>query len=251
MKIKEVLSANNEYPIKAEQLHANIDLVGKITRAELEDACSDLFARVTGPIQAALDMANITLDQLHAVELLGGGVRIPKVKKLLEDFFKPSKLDLGQHLNGDEAMALGASFRAANLSTAFRVRKVGMADVNYFGVSLKLETLPSKPGFFSSLFGSGKKDEGEEAWYDICTPKNFYKNVLLQLFFCLSRTKQASLYPRLSPVPAKTKTVAFTYDKDILCKIEYDDDIPLPAGTHPLVAVYNITGMLILSILLS
>lgn len=220
VKIKEVLSANNEYPIKAEQLHANIDLVGKITRTELEEACKDLFARVTGPIQAALDMANITIDQLHAVELLGGGVRIPKVKKLLDDFFKPAKLDLGQHLNGDEAMALGASFRAANLSTAFRVRKVGMTDVNYFGVSLKLETLPSKPGFFSSLFGSGKKVEEEEAW-----------------------TKQASLYPRMSPVPAKTKVVAFTYDKDILCRVEYDDDVPLPAGTHPLVAVYNITGI--------
>lgn len=26
---------------------------------------------------------------------------------------------------GDEAMAMGAAFRAANLSTAFRVRKVG------------------------------------------------------------------------------------------------------------------------------
>ena len=32
---------------------------------------------------------------------------------------------LGQHMNGDEAMAMGAAFRAANLSTAFRVRKVG------------------------------------------------------------------------------------------------------------------------------
>ena len=59
----------------------------------------------------------------------------------------------------------------------------------------------------------------------------------------MTRTKQASLYPRKSPVPSKAKTVAFNYDKDILCKIEYDDDVPLPTGTHPLVAVYNITGV--------
>jgi hypoxia up-regulated 1 len=49
---------------------------------------------------------------------------MPRVKKMLDDYFKSSKLELGQHLNGDEAMALGAAFRAANLSTAFRVRKV-------------------------------------------------------------------------------------------------------------------------------
>ena len=124
MKVKEVLSANNEYPIKAEQLHADVDLITKVTRTELEEACADLFARITTPIQTALDMANISLSNINAVELLGGGVRVPKVKKLLEDYFKQANIDLGQHMNGDESMALGAAFRAANLSTAFRVRKV-------------------------------------------------------------------------------------------------------------------------------
>lgn len=151
-KVKEVLSANNEIPVKAEQLHADVDLNTKVTRADLEEACADLFARITIPIQSALDMANISLAEVNAVEMLGGGVRMPKVKKILEEFFKPAKLELGQHINGDEAMALGAAFRAANLSTAFRVRKVGMADLSSFGVSVKLETLPVKEGFFGGLF---------------------------------------------------------------------------------------------------
>lgn len=30
----------------------------------------------------------------------GGGVRMPKVKKTLDDYFKSSKIELGQHLNG-------------------------------------------------------------------------------------------------------------------------------------------------------
>jgi len=134
VKVKEVLSANMEYPIKVEQLHADVDLITKVTRAELEEACGDLFARITLPIQQALDMANITIDQIQAVELLGGGVRMPRVKKILEDYFKAGKLEVGQHLNGDEAMALGAAFRAVNLSTAFRVRKVGLSDISSFGV---------------------------------------------------------------------------------------------------------------------
>merc|ERR1712146_858108 len=56
-------------------------------------------------------------------------------------------------------------------------------------------------------------------------------------------SKQTPLYPRLSSIPSKTKTVAFNYDKDILCKIEYDDDQPLPKGTSKLLAVYNISGV--------
>lgn len=230
VKIREVLSANNEVPVKAEQLHAEVDLITKVTRADLEAACDDLINRILLPIQTALTDANLTLADIKAVELLGGGVRMPKVKKVLEEYFKPANLELGQHLNGDEAMALGSAFRAANLSTAFRVRKVGISDILSFGVSVHLETLPKDDtGFFKSIFsrltgGADKKKdttaEGDAAWQ-----------------------KSASLYPKRSVVPSKTKTVAFQYDKDILCKLEYDDDVTLPAGTDKTIAVYNITGV--------
>ena len=46
-KIKEVLSANPEFPIKVEQLHADLDLQTKVTRKEFEDMCADLFAEIT------------------------------------------------------------------------------------------------------------------------------------------------------------------------------------------------------------
>mmetsp|Transcript_357 Transcript_357/g.348 ORF Transcript_357/g.348 Transcript_357/m.348 type:complete len:927 (+) Transcript_357:193-2973(+) len=223
-KVREVLSANNEYPVKTEQLHADTDLITKVTRSDFEKACEDLYPRFTGPVEKALEMANMTLKDINAVEMLGGGVRMPRVKRLLEEYFKAASLDLGQHLNGDEAMALGSAFRAANLSTAFRVRKVGVTDTSSFGVSIRVETLPQETGFFSSMMGllSTKKsdDTDGEVWQ-----------------------KHASLYPRRSPVPAKTKTVAFQYDQDILCKLEYDDDVPLPEGTAPLLAVYNISGI--------
>lgn len=148
---------------------------------------------------------------------------MPKVKKVLEEFFREADLDLGQHLNGDEAMALGSAFRAANLSTAFRVRKVGISDTSSFGVSVRLQTLPQEAGFFDSMLGLlGRKDKGgdkEEVW-----------------------EKFTSLYPRKSSVPSKSKTVAFQYSDDILCKLEYDDDVKLPEGTEKILAVYNITG---------
>jgi molecular chaperone DnaK (HSP70) len=47
-------------------------------------------------------------------------------------------------LDGDESMAMGAVFRAANLSTQFQVRKFGMIDVTPFPVGVRLANLPSK-----------------------------------------------------------------------------------------------------------
>ena len=69
---------------------------------------------------------------------------------------------------------------------------------------------------------SGKKDESKEgeAW-----------------------TKETSLFPRKSAVPAKSKTLAFNYDKDILCRLEMDDSVALSEGSSTLLAVYNITGV--------
>eukprot|EP01035_Chromulina_nebulosa_P030583 gene30583-40644_t len=131
-------------------------------------------------------------------------------------------------------MALGAAFRAANLSTAFRVRKVGISDVSSFDITVRMTTLPSTPsssggglgGFFGNLLGKKKQSEastdesaGQTEW-----------------------NKKTKLYPVKSSLNSKLKTVAFQYDKDILCQVEYED-ANLPAGTDKLIAVYNVTGI--------
>lgn len=245
LKIKEILSANNEIPLKIEQLHADVDLITKVTRAELEEACLPLFARAIEVIQNALAMSNLTLADITAVELLGGSVRVPKVKKTLEDYFRAGDLELGQHLNGDEAMALGAAFRAANLSTAFRVRKVGMQDISSFGIKVHLSDAPEAPaskGFFdsvASMFTSSEAKDGVAAPVAVDGSVAAAEGAVW--------TKKAALFPRLSAIPSKIKTVTFSHDKDIVCRLEYDLDGEtarlLPAGTHPLIAVYNISGI--------
>ena len=63
------------------------------------------------PMQDALAKANATVDDLHGVEIIGGGVRVLKIQEMLRDFFaagrtnKSDPLELGLHLNGDEAPA--------------------------------------------------------------------------------------------------------------------------------------------------
>jgi molecular chaperone DnaK (HSP70) len=87
-------------------------------------------------------------------------MRIPKFQEELSKVLK-SKLELGMHINGDESIALGVAFHGANVSTAFKVRQVGMADVNPFAIQASLETIEDvqKRPLLGGLFniGSTKK----------------------------------------------------------------------------------------------
>ena len=56
------------------------------------------------------------------VELLGGGIRVPRIQELLQE--KLEKKELGVHLNGDEAMCFGSALIATNSSASFKVRTV-------------------------------------------------------------------------------------------------------------------------------
>ena len=42
------------------------------------------------------------------------------------------------HLNGDETVALGSAFRAANVSTSFKPRFVGMSDICPYSIGVEL-----------------------------------------------------------------------------------------------------------------
>merc|ERR1712038_475857 len=118
--------------------------------------------RTAKPIDAALKAANMTLADLHGVELIGGGMRVPKVQESIQKTLGDD-LILGMHINSDESMALGAAFHGANVSTAFRVRQVGMTDINPFPIVVSLEEMEiAEPGGLFGIGGGKKKEEGEE-----------------------------------------------------------------------------------------
>jgi len=71
--------------------------------------------------------------------MIGGATRTPRVQELLKEFI--GDLELSSHLNGDEAMAKGAAFHAANFSASFRVRPVKLSDGLNVPVQLHIETL--------------------------------------------------------------------------------------------------------------
>jgi L1 cell adhesion molecule like protein len=72
--------------------------------------CSDLFNQTMEPVEKSLRDAKMDKSQIHEIVLVGGSTRIPKVQKLLSDFF--SGKELNKTINPDEAVAYGAAVQA-------------------------------------------------------------------------------------------------------------------------------------------
>ena len=111
---KRTLSSITEASIEIDSLFEGIDFYTKITRARFEELNADLFRGTLEPVEKALRDAKFDKSQVHDIVLVGGSTRIPKIQKLLQDFF--SGKELNKSINPDEAVAYGAAVQAAILS---------------------------------------------------------------------------------------------------------------------------------------
>ncbi|KAJ0423844.1 heat shock protein [Aspergillus carlsbadensis] len=110
---KRTLSSQTQASIEIDSLVDGNDLKSSITRARFEELCGDLFRSTMEPIERVLRDAKIDKSSVHEVVLVGGSTRIPKIQRLVRDYFnkEPNK-----SINPDEAVAYGAAVQAAILS---------------------------------------------------------------------------------------------------------------------------------------
>merc|ERR1711992_163762 len=66
------------------------------------------------PVEKSLRDAKMDKSAIHDIVLVGGSTRIPKIQKLISDFFNGK--DLNKSINPDEAVAYGAAVQAAILT---------------------------------------------------------------------------------------------------------------------------------------
>merc|ERR1712232_794595 len=111
---KRTLSASAQANIEIDSLFEGIDFYTSITRARFEELCSDLFKGTLEPVEEALRDAKMDKSAIHDIVLVGGSTRIPKIQKLISDFFNGK--DLNKSINPDEAVAYGAAVQAAILT---------------------------------------------------------------------------------------------------------------------------------------
>uniref|UniRef100_A0A8C3QYY4 Hypoxia up-regulated protein 1 n=1 Tax=Cyanoderma ruficeps TaxID=181631 RepID=A0A8C3QYY4_9PASS len=134
-RLKTVLSANADHMAQIEGLLDDIDFKAKVSRQEFEDLCHDLFKRVPGPVQQALSSAEMNMDGIDQVILVGGATRVPKVQEVL--LKAVGKEELGKNINADEAAAMGAVYQAAALSKAFKVKPFIVRDAAVFPIQVE------------------------------------------------------------------------------------------------------------------
>merc|ERR1711945_83112 len=111
---KRTLSASAQANIEIDSLFEGIDFYTSITRARFEELCSDLFKGTLEPVEKAMRDAKMDKSSINDIVLVGGSTRIPKIQKLLQDFFNGKELN--KSINPDEAVAYGAAVQAAILS---------------------------------------------------------------------------------------------------------------------------------------
>ena len=91
--------------------------------------CEDLFRSTLEPVGKVLRDSRIDKGNVHDIVLVGSSTRIPRIAKLVSDFFngkEPIK-----SINPDEAVAYGAAVQAAILSgdTSERTQDLLLLDV--------------------------------------------------------------------------------------------------------------------------
>jgi len=111
---KRTLSATTTANIEIDALFEGMDFYTQITRARFEEINADFFKGTLKPVDDALRDAKMKREMIDEVVLVGGSTRIPKVQKLLREFFNGKKLN--KTINPDEAVAFGAAVQAAILS---------------------------------------------------------------------------------------------------------------------------------------
>jgi heat shock protein 1/8 len=136
---KKRLSQVHSVCVDIDSLVSGIDFSCKITRSTFESVCDDLFLACLDPVKKVLQDAELLIEDIDEIVLVGGSTRIPKIQKLLSDYFGGKTLN--KSVNPDEAVAYGAAIQGAILSNSDKSGKTkDMLLVDVIPLSLGIET---------------------------------------------------------------------------------------------------------------
>jgi len=135
---KRTLSASAQANIEIDSLFEGEDYYTSITRAKFEELCSDLFKGTLDPVEKAMKDAKMDKTSISDIVLVGGSTRIPKIQKLLQDFFNGQELN--KSINPDEAVAYGAAVQAAILTGDSSSEVADLVLLDVAPLSLGIET---------------------------------------------------------------------------------------------------------------
>jgi len=105
----------------------------ELTRDRFNEMTESILERLIPPCQRALEDANLTVDQISDVVLVGGSTRIPKVQEMVRQFFGKEP---NRSINPEEAVAAGAAVQSGVITGS--IREVLLIDVAPLTLGIEL-----------------------------------------------------------------------------------------------------------------
>lgn len=143
-KAKIILSANSEYRTTLESLYNDEDFKISVTRDEFEKLNQQVVQDLQKPLVSALNHVGISIDDVKSVILNGGSTRVPFIQNTLKTLIG-NKDKISKSVNTDESCALGTTYRALQLKSAFmQPSDIKVIEKSNFDYSLRIdgETIP-------------------------------------------------------------------------------------------------------------
>jgi len=138
-KAKRSLSSQHQVKIDIENFADGIDFSETLTRARFEELNNDLFRKTMKPVQTVMKDARLKKNEIDEIVLVGGSTRIPKIQKLVKDFFNGKEPNRG--INPDEAVAYGATVQGGILSPEKNEKLNDLLLLDVTPLSLGIETV--------------------------------------------------------------------------------------------------------------
>ena len=88
---KRILSSAESTTVEVESLHEGIDFRCQVSRAKFEELNLDLFKKTLDPVDRVLADSKLDKGSISKVIMVGGSSRIPRIQKLVSEYFPKLK----------------------------------------------------------------------------------------------------------------------------------------------------------------